>query len=122
MRNLQQKKKKDAQCLPLINPQYRCKTEEASWNMKQSILPLIVTFNNPSQTAISSLYTMDRTEENGEATQFTQFPSEKTTFPRTFKGVSLSKTISKKDLEGLENVLFPLWVTPDLFCLLTYIT
>ena len=58
--------------------------------MKHSIFPLIVTFNNPSQTAISSLYTMDRTEENGKATQFMQFPSEKTAFPRMFKGISLN--------------------------------
>ena len=72
------------------HPQYRCKTEEVPWNMKHSIFPLIVTFNNPSQTAISSLYTMDRTEENGKATQFMQFPSEKTAFPRMFKGISLN--------------------------------
>lgn len=56
--------------------------------MKHSIFPLTVTINNPSQTAISSLDTMDRTEENGKAIQFMQFPSEKTTFPRMFKEIS----------------------------------
>lgn len=56
--------------------------------MKHSIFPLTVTANNPSQTGISSPYTMDRTEENGKATQLMQFPSEKTTFPRMFEGSS----------------------------------